>query len=133
MHVPAAGEPRERARAVDITGRQHVLRGRSAFLGLQRESGGERPTDVTGSPRSAQKPLVFSGAGAPCPPAGRDWSWRCRWRLRQSFDDDGGAATSSKSEWLIVDGSAMRELWCASLEERSHSLSYTSGGHDSCP
>ena len=70
--------------------------------------------------------------GAPCPPAGRDWSWRCRWRLRQSFDDDGGAATSSKSEWLIVDGSAMRELWCASLEERSHSLSYTSGGHDSC-
>ena len=65
--VPAAGEPRERARAVDITGRQHVLRGMSAFLGLQRESGGERPTDVTGSPRSAQKSLVGGGASAPCP------------------------------------------------------------------
>ena len=61
MHVPAAGEPRERARAVDITGRQHVLRGRSALLGLQRESRGDRPTDVTGSPRSAQKSLRGDG------------------------------------------------------------------------
>ena len=68
MHVPAAGEPRERARAVDITGRQHVLRGRSALLGLQRESRGGRPTDVTGSPRSLQKSLAFSGASAPCSP-----------------------------------------------------------------
>ena len=68
MHVPAAGEPRERARAVDITGRQHVLRGRSALLGLQRESGGERPTDVTGSPRSLPKPLSPSGIRAPCSP-----------------------------------------------------------------
>ena len=67
-HVPAAGEPRERARAVDITGRQHVLRGRSAFLGLQRESGGERPTDVTGSPRSLQKSRFPSGIGALCSP-----------------------------------------------------------------
>ena len=55
----------------DITGREHVLRGRSALLGLQRESRGDRPTDVTGSPRSLQKPLVFSGAGAPCPPIRR--------------------------------------------------------------
>ena len=69
--VPAAGEPRERARAVDITGREHVLRGRSALLGLQRESRGDRPTDVTGSPRSLQKSLVFSGASAPCSPIRR--------------------------------------------------------------
>ena len=58
---------------VDITGRQHVLRGRSALLGLQRESGGERPTDVTGSPSSVDWRLA--------PGVGRAWycaitSWR---------------------------------------------------------
>ena len=52
----------------DITGREHVLRGRSALLGLQRESRGDRPTDVTGSPRSLQKSRFRSGSGAPCYP-----------------------------------------------------------------
>ena len=37
-------------------------------LSRQNESDGHRPTDVTGSPRSAQKSLVGGGASAPCPP-----------------------------------------------------------------
>ena len=52
----------------DITGREHVLRGRSALLGLQRESRGDRPTDVTGSPRSAQKSPSASDLPSPSLP-----------------------------------------------------------------
>ena len=70
---------------------------------------------------------------APWTPAGRDWSWRCRSRFRQCFEDGGGAASSPMCEWLIFDGSSHRARWCALHEERSHSLGYTSGGHYSCP
>ena len=37
-------------------------------LAPQIELEGDGPTDVTGSPRSAQKSLVGGGASAPCPP-----------------------------------------------------------------
>ena len=78
------------------------------------------------SPRTQCK----AGAGrAPVTAPGRDWSWRCCSSFRQCFEDGGEVATSPTFGWAILDGSALRALWCASLEERSRHLSYTSGGH----